>query len=92
MSVEFVTPIYIVETQDGSYEDQDHEIVWVGTNEEQAFAFAHKMEHEVNYISIWDEDTCLSSYMRNAVKDDRGTQFSRWERNSGHRIERLEQA
>ena len=84
--------VYIVEVQDGSYEDKIHEIVWAGTEEEKAFAFVHKLEHESNYISIWDGDTCLSSYYRDATMDDRGTQFGKWERNSGARIERLEQA
>lgn len=89
MSLEWVHPVYIVEVQDGSYEDQTHEIVWAGTNEEEAFKAVHSMEHERNSISIWD-GVCLSSYMRDATKDDRGTQFGKWERNSGAKIPRLE--
>lgn len=87
-----MSAVYIVEVQDGSYEDQTHEIVWAGTDEEKAFKVVFGLEHETNSISIWDEDVCLSCYMRDAVKDDRGTQFSKWERNFGAKIPRLEDA
>ena len=86
--------IYILEREDGDYGDRHHSIVWVGTNEHEAFSKVNKMTADYNYISLWEDGKLVSQYFRNCWIEERldGNiqQYGKWERNIGAILTRLE--
>lgn len=84
--------IYVVERENGSYEDRTREIMWVGTDEEEAFKRVHLLRSEWNIIGVWEYGTLISQYMRGCYRDPdkEEPQYEKWERNCGEVIDRLE--
>jgi hypothetical protein len=87
--------IYIVKCSG----DDDTTIVWVGTDEEEAFKTVEDQVAERNYITVWENGKEVSEYYRDAWYSDpnkslrydrKHWRFDKWERNSGEKIPRLE--
>lgn len=76
--------IYIVRVEP---EEGGGFISWVGTDEEEAFGKVFACSYDQNFITIWENGKELSEYYRFTMDQIR---FTKWERNSGAIIPRLE--
>jgi len=83
-------PIFIIEGENGEYDDRRKEILLADTNEAIAYRRADEIKTNIVFFSIWVNGMLMSQYMRSYVSLNGKDLYSKWERNCGEVNQKLE--